>query len=81
MYSQNTVFKQPKLRIVFQTLLIKITYQIHFFFAHSFQYLNIENYYLNTCTEQVFSIFKKDVNGSNIPFYYYSTIKKLQFFW
>ena len=32
MYSQNTVFKQPKLRIVFQTLLIKITCQIHFFF-------------------------------------------------
>ena len=43
---------------------------------NSFQYLNFKNYYLNICTEQVFSIFKKDVNGSNIPFCYYSIIKK-----
>ena len=32
MSSQNTVFKQPKLRTVTQTLLIKHLYQTHIFF-------------------------------------------------
>ena len=50
---QNTYFKHPNLRIVTQTPIIKYRYQTHsFFWAHSFQCLNTENYCLNIVTKQ-----------------------------
>ena len=54
--SQNTVFKYFKLRIVTQIFFVKLSYQTFCFRAHSFQYLNIERYCLNSPTKQALSI-------------------------
>ena len=51
---QNTMFKQPKLRTITWTLLIKYSYQtcfFFFFFGNSFQCLNTENYCLKLHTK------------------------------